>query len=71
MCALVSHGTQKKHAGEVSACSRTALDDRLTLSPCLPADNNDLPNGRFLLQNTLEPALRIHSVDDEYWRGQE
>lgn len=31
------------------------------------ADNNDLPNGDYLLAHTLEPARRIRSVQDQAW----
>lgn len=33
------------------------------------ADNNDIPNGRYLLQHVLEPARRLYSNDDETWRS--
>ena len=35
------------------------------------ADNNDLPNGRYLLDHVLEPATRLQSIDDREWRGAE
>ncbi|PWN36496.1 P-loop containing nucleoside triphosphate hydrolase protein [Meira miltonrushii] len=35
------------------------------------ADNNDLPNGRYLLSHVKQPAKRILSTDDKDWRGEE
>lgn len=35
------------------------------------ADNNDIPNGQYLLQHVLEPSIRLKSIDDVYWRGSE
>ena len=33
------------------------------------ADENDLPNGRWLLTHVLEPARRLASIDDPSWAG--
>ncbi|UZJ53452.1 hypothetical protein CBS101457_002772 [Exobasidium rhododendri] len=35
------------------------------------ADNNDIPNGRYLLQHVMEPATRIKSIEDILWKGAE
>lgn len=35
------------------------------------ADNNDLPNGHYLLTHVKQPAKSILSADDKDWRGEE
>lgn len=35
------------------------------------ADNNDLPNGDYLLAHILEPALKVPSLDEPSWAGAE
>ncbi|PWN53695.1 P-loop containing nucleoside triphosphate hydrolase protein, partial [Violaceomyces palustris] len=35
------------------------------------AENNDLPNGDYLLSNLYEPVVRIQSLEDPSWAGAE
>lgn len=39
------------------------------LKVSLSADNNDMPNGRYLMEHVLEPCLRLKSIDDSTWQG--
>lgn len=66
---VAKHQEEAEWRGEEDLC----FDDRdETDTVCVDtADNNDLPNGRFLLAHVLEPAKRILSIDDPRWKGQE